>query len=446
MKARKKLILILLASCMLCGCNSQAENTEEATVASSTLQPVLNENGREEIYLSASSLNVTMQEIIVDYNRQSDHYEIVPVIFDRETSFDDQRTRIQLEVTNGGGPDILSDTALLNIDMKPYAEAGVLLDVTDFLAGQGEFAKNVAEANQVDGRIFGIPYSFSLTTMVTSPMMATNCENWTMEYCVQTAQDVGITTFIKAPYGWTSEESGLFVLNVLGVGKEGIQLFVDEEQGISFFEQPEFIALLEFAKKYSDLEPQASPKGKYASGELFCTTLGIGNFDDFCYCDKLFEGEPVYMGYPSPQGGQHLITVDSFYINAASSHVEGALDFMEYLLREEQQRKLVSGYGNFPVKNELLEMIWKEAREEVIGDMAAYEKNDLYYTVRPMTEAEENIFWEMLETPIYYQWQNEVWDIVEEEALSFFNGDKPAQEVAKVIDSRVQIYLDERRN
>lgn len=445
MKGKKKLIPILLVSCMLCGCNSQTETTEESTITSSVFQPVLNENGREEIQLSASSLNVTMQEIIVDYNKQSDRYEVVPVVFDGETSFDDQRRRIQLEVTNGGGPDILSDTALQRIDMKPYAEAGTLLDVTDFLTGQGEFVKNVAEANKLEGRMYGIPYSFSMNTMVTSPLMATDRENWTAEYCMQMAQDEGISIFIDAPYGWTREESGLYVLNVLGVGMGGIQLFVDEEQGISSFEEPEFIELLEFSKKYSDLEPKASKKGKYASGEIFCTAVGIGNFDSFWYCDELFEGEPVYIGYPSPQGGQYKITVDSFYINAASPHVAGALDFMQYLLEEEQQRRLVTGYGRFPVKQELLKMMWKEAKEEAIKD-TAYETNGIYYAARLMTDKEERIFWEMLEHPIYDQWQNDIWDIIWEEALPFFYGEKPAEEVAKVIDSRVQMYLDERTN
>ncbi len=444
MKAREQFIFILLAFCMLCGCGSQAEDTGEATVTSSTFQPVLNENGREEIYLSAISLNVTMQEIIVDYNRQSDRYEVVPLVFDRETSVDDQRNRIQLEVTSGGGPDILSATALQNIDMRPYAEAGVLLDVTDFLAGQGEFVKNVAEANRVEARMYGIPYSFSLNTMVTSPMMATDRENWTMEYCVQTAQNAGITTFIAAPYGWTSEESGANVLSALGVGKDGIQLFVDEEQGISSFDKPEFIALLEFAKKYSDPEPEASNKGKYASGEIFCTIMGFGNFESFWYCDKLFEGEYVCMGYPSPQGGQHEIMVDSFYINAASSHVEGALNFMEYLLEDEQQRRLVAGSGGFPVKQELLERIWKEAKDEVICDMA-YEKGDVHYAARLMTDEEEQCFWEMLEHPMYYRWQNKIDDIIWDEALPFFCGDKSAEEAAKIIDSKVQLYLDEKK-
>lgn len=435
MRGKKILTAILLVSGMLCGCSGQEETT-------GTPLPVLNENGREEIRLSATSLDLTMQELIVDYNKQSERYEIVYEAFDRDTSWDDQRRRIQLELTGGGGPDILHYTALQNIDMRPYAEAGVFLDVTDFLIGQEEFAKNVAQANQIGDRIYGIPYTFSLSTLVTSPMMATDRENWTMEYCMQTAQEKGSQVFIKAPYGWTREESGLCVMDVLGVGIGDIQPFVDEEQGISSFEQPEFIELLEFSKEYWDSDPEASGKGKYASGEIFCTAMGIGNFDDFWYCEELFEGEPVYMGYPSPQGGQYQISVESFYINAASPHAEGALDFLQYLLAEEQQRRLVTGYGGFPVKQELLETLWKEAKEELVKEIR-YEKGDLAYGARLMTDEEERIFWEMLEHPIYWHWQNDIWDIVQEEALPFFYGEKSAEEVADVIDGRVQIYLDE---
>lgn len=435
MRGKKILTAILLVSGMLCGCSGQEETT-------GTPLPVLNENGREEIRLSATSLDLTMQELIVDYNKQSERYEIVYEGFDRDTSWDDQRRRIQLELTSGGGPDILNYTALQNCDMRPYAEAGVFLDVTDFLTGQEEFAKNVAEANQIGDRIYGIPYTFSLGTMVTSPMMATDRESWTMEYCMRTAQEKGSSVFIKAPYGWTREESGLYVMDVLGVGISDIQPFVDEEQGISSFEQPEFIELLEFSKEYWDSDPEASRKGKYASGEIFCTAMGIGNFDSFWYCEELFEGEPVYMGYPSPQGGQYQICVDSFYINAASPHAEGALDFLQYLLAEEQQRRLVTGYGGFPVKQELLETLWKEAKEELVKEIR-YEEGDLAYGARLMTDEEERIFWEMLEHPIYWHWQNDIWDIVQEEALPFFYGEKSAEEVADVIDGRVQIYLDE---
>ncbi|MDE6675128.1 MAG: extracellular solute-binding protein [Acetatifactor sp.] len=435
---RTKILFAVLMLCVLGGCGN------ENMISDSDFQPILNENGREEVRLCASTFSVTMQEVVADYNNQSDRYEIVLVEFDNKTSPDDQRTRIQLELTNGGGPDLLTSTALQRIDMKPYAEAGVFLDVTDFLTEQGDIVSNVAEANRVNGRLYGVPYSFSLGTMVTSPQMATDIENWTKDYCMQTAQDREVSLFIKAPYGWTKEKAGLYVLNVLGVGMGGIQLFVDEEQGISSFEQSEFIEMLEFAKRYSDPEPEKQDSGRLASGEQFCTALFINDFNSFSYCRELFEGSPVYMGYPSPQGGVYELWVQSIYINAASDRKEGAKDFLHYLLSDETQRKLVIGNGNFPVKQSFLETLWKEAQKEVLDENTGYERGDIFLKPDLMTQEDESIFWEMLEHSIYYQWQNDIWDIIEEEAFPFFYGEKQAEDVANAIDSRVQLYLNER--
>ncbi len=444
MRGSSKFFTVLLVTGLLCGCAGSNGEKQQDPLPDVTFQPQLNENGREEVRLSTGGLSVTMREIIVDYNKQSDRYEIIPEEFDRTLSYDDQRSRIQLDLAAGEGPDLLSYTALQEVNMSPYAEEGLLLDVTDFLAGEGEFVSHVAEANQLDGRIYGVPYAFSLNTVVTSQEMATDRENWTAEYCMRTAKEKGCTAFIKAPWGWTKEEGGMYVLNVLGVGRPGIQLFVDEERGISSFEQPQFQDLLAFADAYADPEPEMSDREKIASGEIFCTAGGIRGFDGFWYYEAEFEGEPVYMGYPSPQGGQHVIMAESFYINAASPHAQGALDFLRYLLTDEQQRRLAVENRCFPVKQELLERMWQEAKEEKIVD-AAYEMDGLYYAARPMTDEEEQIFWEMLEYPVYYQWVNYIWDtIIWEEALPFFHGEKPAEETARAIDSRVQLYLDER--
>ncbi|MCI9071712.1 MAG: ABC transporter substrate-binding protein [Lachnospiraceae bacterium] len=433
MRSKAMLISAILAfSMLISGC--------KAPTASQ-----LNEEGREEIQLCISVLDVTMREVIADYNRKSDQYEIVPLEYSGDISIEDWRRRIQLELTNEKGPDILSITALQGINMKPYAESGQFLDVTDFLAKQGNIIRAATEANTIDGRQYGIPFSFSLNTMVTSSSMATDRENWTKDYCMQKTEESNTAVFIGAPYGWTREEAGLYTLNVLGVGMAGIQLFVNEEQGISSFEQQEFIDMLEFAKQYSDPVSGESIKRKQTSGEKFCTTIGLGNFSDFWYCNALFGGKPVYMGYPSPLGGVHQIIVNSFYINAASSHKDGALDFMRYLLTEEVLRKLVTEHGEFPVNQTLLESLWQEAQKECISTETGYEKNGIFYSPRLMTDEEERIFWEMLKDPIYYQWENDIWDIIWEEALPFFYGEKAAAEVAKIVDSKVQLYLDERK-
>ena len=60
-----------------------------------------------------------------------------------------------------------------------------------------------------------------------------------------------------------------------------------------------------------------------------------------------------------------------------------------------------------------------------------------------MKEEEEALFWEMLNNPLYNYNYNPIREIVDEETQPFFDGEKTAEEVAKVIDNRVQIYLYE---
>ncbi len=315
MKIKTGLIPVILALCIVCGCGKKQE-------------PEFNENGKEEITLGVSFMSLSLGEIIVDYNKQSSRYEIVPVEFSSDLSFEDQRNRMQVELTDGKGPDIFNDTVLQGLDAKPFAEAGILMDVTDFLVEQGNICEKAAECNRVNGRLYGVPYSFSLNTMVTSRKLAPDRERWTKDYCMQITKECGATMFIGAPYGWSRESAGLYVLNVLGVGQDGIQLFVDEEKGISSFEQEEFIELLEFSKEYSDPALDESIDG-LATGEAVVSTGGISNFDSFWMWDEMCGGEPAYIGFPSPEGGKHKLMVDSFYINAASSHKEGALDFLK---------------------------------------------------------------------------------------------------------------------
>ena len=44
-----------------------------------------------------------------------------------------------------------------------------------------------------------------------------------------------------------------------------------------------------------------------------------------------------------------------------------------------------------------------------------------------------------------YYWDEEINNIVDEETQSYFAGQKSAEDVAKVIQSRLQIYINERK-
>lgn len=448
----KAMIAILMSACILCACGSGDNPVDEPAGPERT--PELNENGKEEITICSTFIGLRLEQAIIDYNAQSSRYEIVPVEAEWGSDFDAYRTRIQLELTNGGGPDILLPASLQSYyDIVPYVEKGIFVDVTDFLEEQGIVACALNDSDiNVNGRLYGIPETLSIGTMVTSEKLAVDNEDWTVETCMQVMRDSGVPVFCQAPYGWTADQSGLFILQILGVGNRG--LFVDEEQRISSFEQPEFIEMLEFCKTYADPISQLSLRGRISSGEIAFVNGGIRSFWDFWYYEALFGGNPVYMGRPTPQGGRNGAGADDcYYINTASAHKEGALDFMKFLLSDEQQQKLVSSMDpRFPVKQELLETMWKEAKEELVGGIQDHQfmtRDGATAKPRLMTDEEEQFFWSIVNqtetAPVTSnRWGHEIWDIVEEEAGPFFSGEKSAEEVAEVIDNRVQLLLDEK--
>lgn len=201
---------------------------------------------------------------------------------------------------------------------------------------------------------------------------------------------------------------------------------------------------MEFSKNHADPNPMDSGTEKIASGEIAYSTGSVGSFRSFWYWSELFGGEPSYIGYPGPEGGQYKLIIDNFYINASSLHKEGALDFLQYLLSEEQQRRIVEESVGFTVNQDLLKELWAEAKETILQEQVM-ETGGLRIEPRLMTEEEENIFWEMLERPVYYNWSNDIYDIVWDEVLPYYYGKKSAEEVAKTLDSRIQLYLDERK-
>jgi len=90
----KKIIIVLaLITCLFCSCG----NSKNAEV------PVLNENGKEEIVICNQIFSTYMIEAIVNYNKQSDKYEVVVRERPEGVLAEDFRRNIQIELTNGKG-------------------------------------------------------------------------------------------------------------------------------------------------------------------------------------------------------------------------------------------------------------------------------------------------------------------------------------------------------
>lgn len=138
-------------------------------------------------------------------------------------------------------------------------------------------------------------------------------------------------------------------------------------------------------------------------------------------------------------------------VSATSDKTDGAWQFIKYILSDEYQENSI---WNFSVNNSVFQKKLAEAMEppyyiDENGEKVEYE-NSWYLddgtevTLEPMSEAEVQKIMNVINNAGgSYQYDETINTIITEETASFFNGQKTAQQVADLIQNRVQTYIME---
>lgn len=438
--------IIFLGIFILVGCG-KAESSSKEDFAKENLPQ--SEVEKQQIILCSGAYGEYMKTIVDAYNQESDKYEIIVYQKGEGEDVFAFRNRVQAELSSGEGPDVLDVYALQNIDFVPYAQKGLLLDLTEFISRAGEISDKVLDYNRWEGGIYGMPSSFRLECLMYVRDLDVDPADWNAQLCMKKVEDSKIPYFCARSKWLKPQNAGIDILNQLGVGRDGIQLFVDEKNATCDFSGEEFRTMLEFAKAHADVEGTGNDGSKrMLNGEVFFSEKGIGSFRDFWRASSYCQGEEKYIGYPSPNGEVYGMEVRGFFVNARTKQEEGVKDFLQFVLSDEVQEKIsMDQDGYFPVRMDTLRKLWADAKKEVKDE--GYETDlsgKVLYQPRVMTKEEERIFWHMLEhsAPVYFQ--NTVDDILWEEAGYYFSDEKTAEEVAETIQNRVANYLKETQN
>ncbi len=388
-----------------------------------------------------------LKQAVVEFNRQSEDCQIVLRSPDKPEEFSDFRLRIQAEVSSGSGPALLSGDV---IDLNQAAEMGFLRDLTvDFEEEKESMWENVWSTGEVNGRCYGIPYSFSVQALVTSAEFCGSRDTWTVEEMMQCMRESGADTAVSSYNG-----SVLFAILMLNGGIDSS--LIDMEAGICHLDDGRVLSVLEFAAQYGDERPQENSGLRIAEGEIFTKIHNICNLSEAKIMSALFQGEEVYIGFPVARFGlgdgenSNQLSGSSISINQSCQYPEEAVSFIKYLLDSESQNKLAKeaaypGTLGFPVRTEALEYVFSHALEEDSGaasllqNYGGYEYKDNSLSgeslekVRRLLEGARP-----QETGI-----DVIWEICAEEAETYFTGEKTAQEVCDTLQRRIQLYLNE---
>lgn len=416
---------------------------------------------KTELVVGTIQMDSELERVVSDFNRRSDTIHVT--VRNYGEAWDNGRdpyTDLNLDIVSAHDcPDIIN---LANLDIEALAGNGVFEDLNPWLEqstvlDREDYLENILDSYTCSDILVAIPLSVTLDTFTARTSIVGERTGWTLEEFLDCAEAHPEETL----YGpWSHNNSrGSVLYNCLLFGQS---TFVDSETGICSFDSEEFKRLLSFAAGFSgDLElgsEDISVPQQARSGQVLLLQQNLNNFHDIQLYQAMYGGEDVtFIGYPTADGsgGHVLFSWNAYAIAAGSRNKEAAWSFIEAFLNQ----KVTDSFRLPTNREDLLERA--TAAEYVMREDGRYMLNTAgkpwsrfsttsydgwKYQYHPVTEEETAIMLNLLETARRRtSMDSTIYSIIAEEASAFFQGQKTVDEVAEVIQNKVQLYLDENR-
>lgn len=399
-----------------------------------------------------------MRNRIVEFNKTNELYRIVISDYSQYATTDDYLagyTKFNNDILAGNVPDIIILDEQMPVDS--YIEKGLLADIYEFMETDEEINKedyfqNVLDAYSVDGKLYSIVPTFTIWTVIGKASEVGTEPGWTMKEMQQLLASKSEGTSL---FGETMTRDNLMYYATM----MSLPEFIDTETGQCSFDSQGFKDLLEFLKtlpteyeyNYDDPDFWTEQEMQYMNGKTLLQMTTIYEIPSLIYTFGQFGTTDVtFKGFPSENGiGAAINAYTRYAISAQSPNKEGAWEFMRYYYTDEYQESMYE----MPINKD----IWMEkamkATEKPYWENENGEKEYYDYTtwlggeeiiLEPFTEEKvKEIFDYVSSVTMTYSYDQDLLDIINEEAAPFFEGQKTVDEVAKIIQGRIQIYVDE---
>ena len=302
----------------------------------------------------------------------------------------------------------------------------------DILDDEEDFWPAALDCGRFEGVLYGIPYECQIQTLICSKEMTESDSIWTVDEMV----DVVSKSEAKA---MARGNSGASIVYLCGLKDKSNTAYIDWEKGVSHLTEAPFQKLLQFAKEYRDDGSISMEDNNYVTA---LQSAGLDTFSRMLYYkENRYGDETAFVGFPSTEGGVHYILSTNFYMNSASKKREGVKEFINYLLSEEMLKEYLEYSPTgivttfhlpaLPIRLSTLEYSIKLLLDDSTSGFTeedAETARQILAHARPLEDDTKAIF-----------------SIIAEELSMYFAGNVSLEEVAKVMDNRVQLYLNEKK-
>ena len=426
-------------------CASQTPDTATGssgiTLSLLTETPVSELEEKTILTLAAFSLDSDIMSAIVEFNNTSDTHSIRVVDYSEFSTGDDWWAgliKLSTEITSGNFPDLFVLGAL---PYKQYAEKGLLEDLYNYIDSDAEldrndFMESILRAYEIDGGLYQIAPSFTITTVVGHPSVVGEGFGWNMDE-FRTVLDANPQA--DMPMGNLFDKRVFLQMTL----SSSMDEYVDWNTGVTDFDSAAFIALLEFTDAFpTEREYGLTESALIASGKQIIADLWFGDFDRFKMYRTMFGGEIAFKGYPAENRmGSYASFNSGLAITSGCTDKETAWEFIRSFLIKDWQ--LVSITSGFPTNKSAFD---EKAREAMTGSSRTTYYGNIPIEITAMSQSDVDMFLEFLDfisNKADLNWHVGLMDIIMEGANDYFNGLVTAKEAARVIQSRASMYVAE---
>lgn len=414
--------------------------------------------------LACYYIDTEVRKQVIEFNRSHEDVRIMLTDYSsldsEENEWEGGMNALNEDILSGKVPDIL--IAPSGFDMGMYANKGLFTDLyklmeKDDSINMEDYLQNIIALGEYNGELYELIPRFNAVTLIGKTSDVGDGFSWTYDDMNALLAKKGDNVNL-----FTIDNSRLSVMNY------GINLAFDQfyngNTGECYFDTPEFIQFLELVKTYPEEVDGTiydsedfwiNYENQWRNGETILKYEWIYNFMNYVENSQGYFGEPIsYIGFPTTEGsGSAAYANFSMAISEESAFKEEAWDFISYFIKDEYQDTVTD---EFPIKLSSLNKKAEEERTpetwideetgEEIVETPSYWIGEEEIELKMPTEEECQYVIEFLKNIDYRQKQiEEIKAIIEEDSAAFFEGEKSAQQVADTIQSRVKIYVSEKR-
>lgn len=380
-----------------------------------------------------------MEKAVLEFNRTNTKYQMVikDYMDDPAVSFEDAKARLYADILSDNPPDIIE---LTQLDVVNLAEKGVFEDLTPYLEksskiSREDFEESVLNAYFLNGTQVTVPLQYRIDTVFGKSSEVGEAPGWTLEEVLAYAGEHPEAKLIDC----LTKEGALEVCI-----RYNSAHFIDFETGECYFDSPEFVQVLEFANRFP-AEVNYSEERKTVSlireGQVLLAEANISDIIAYQIYLKGFGENITSIGYPTVDGtpGVYLEGDVMYGICTTGRNKEGAWAFVESVLGGEDMFTVY-----LPTRKDLLEEMFTSAMEDERTGVWGYDGWETHLD-KATTEEVEAVK-EIIDMAKLKTYADElIFAMIKEEAGAYFTGQKTAEEVAEIIQSRVEIYVNENR-